>query len=63
MYTTQEDNGILNNYAVEPKMTYAIPHIMGTETLSATRRSSSTLRDSISFDFFRSQLIDEDSQI
>lgn len=23
MYTTQEDNGILNNYAVEPKMTYA----------------------------------------
>ena len=23
MYTTQEDNGILNNYAVEPEMTYA----------------------------------------
>jgi hypothetical protein len=23
MYTTQLDNGTLNNYAVEPKMTYA----------------------------------------
>ncbi len=23
MYTKQLDNGILNNYAVEPKMTYA----------------------------------------
>lgn len=23
MYTTQLDNGILNNYAAEPKMTYA----------------------------------------
>ena len=23
MYTTQLDNGTLNNYAIEPKMTYA----------------------------------------